>query len=685
MTGIILCLMGLLAWAGVLLDRRGFWRADQRLDSTVALPETPPKIVAIIPARNESPTIGLAVEALLQQSYPGSFRVIVVDDNSTDSTSDAALNGARKVKDGVERTTILKGNPLPPGWSGKLWAVHQGVAEALRQDPQADYVLLMDADIEFAPGTLRRLVSQAERKGLTLTSLMVRLRVRGFWERLLIPAFVFFFQKLYPFAQVNNPSHARAGAAGGCMLVRVSALKAIGGIASIRGALIDDCTLAARLKGKGPIFLGLATRTRSLRPYNSLGEIWSMVARTAYVQLERSPLFLAGTVVGMGLLYLVLPLGALIGLVTGAWLVAGLGVLGWLLMACLYYPTLKLYHRPFLWGLTLPLAAFLYTLMTLDSARRHYAGRGGEWKGRAYQGAGAEGASHETAAAEDLLDENGLARHVEALTKASGTSFYGAMRILPKDQRNGMYALYAFCRIIDDIADEPGEKAEKEAQLAFWRDQIGALYDPTRSPTHPVARALVQPCFRFGLIEDDFLAIIEGMEMDAGPSVRIKDLPALDYYCDRVACAVGRQSNRIFGLDETLVAPIAHHTGLALQLINILRDVAEDAVIDRLYLPEDRLRAHGLTDTRDLSALLTHPATRKVCQEIASRAAAEVAEAERQQKRANRRTIRPAVAMLTIYREYLNELNRRGFSDLTKPIRVSRWFKIRTALRFMFF
>ncbi|MBE1236685.1 presqualene diphosphate synthase HpnD [Phaeovibrio sulfidiphilus] len=684
--GVLVCLLSLSAWAGVLLDRRGFWKTDQRLESSTALPGEPPAVVAVVPARNEARTIGHTVEALLKQVYTGRFSVVVVDDNSTDGTAEAALKGAQRVPGGQERLEILKGDPLPEGWSGKLWAVNQGVNEALRIEPSAGYILLTDADIELADGTLARLVSQCERKNLVLASLMVRLRCRSFWERLLIPAFIFFFQKLYPFPQINNPAHRRAGAAGGCMMVRTPALRAIGGIESIHGALIDDCTLAARLKGKGPIFLGLATRSRSLRPYDSLGEIWSMVARTAYVQLERSPLMLLATVVGMVLLYLVFPVATIVGLVTGTWPVALLGALGWTLMTLLYAPTLRLYRRPFRSGFLLPVAAFLYTLMTIDSARRHYMGRGGEWKGRVYSDE--TGTTPNQAGPADPAATSGgwttekLAAHVEELTRASGTSFYGAMRVLPKPRRQGMYALYAFCRVIDDIADDPGSREEKEQKLAAWRDQIDAIYDPARAPTDPVALALSPVRLRFGLPKQDFLAVIEGMEMDAGPSVRIADMPSLEYYCDRVACAVGRLSNRIFGVDEALVDPIAKHTGLALQFVNILRDVAEDARINRLYLPASRLRAHGLTDTDTLGPeFLSHPATRKVCQELASRAAAEVAEAQRLQKKAPKGTIRPAVIMLTVYRRYLAALNARGFEDLEKPVHVSKLFKLYAALR----
>ncbi|GEO82137.1 presqualene diphosphate synthase HpnD [Pararhodospirillum oryzae] len=690
----ILAALSLLAWAFLLLTRRRFWRCDQRLDASTVLPTPAPGLVAVIPARDEAQTIAVTVHSLLNQSYPGPLHVVVVDDNSIDDTATAAREGAVGVSDGQHRLSVVAGQPLPPGWSGKLWAVHQGLAEAARVMPDARYVLLTDADIEHAPGNIARLIGKCEREGLVLASLMVKLRCRSFWEHLLIPAFIFFFQKLYPFPQVNDPDHSQAAAAGGCMLIRREALEAIGGVESVRGALIDDCALAARLKEKGPIWLGLAGRTRSLRVYEDLGDVWAMVARSAYVQLERSPWRLIGTVIGMALLYLVPPAVAVLGLARADLSAAALGLAGWVGMAALYRPTLRLYRRPALSGLALPAAAFLYTLMTVDSARRHYLGRGGEWKGRAYAGQGRQGASESVESpapepspdpqaqeAQALATERALIAHVTAITRASGTSFYGAMRILPRERREAMYALYAFCREVDDIADGPGTEADKRARLARWREEIDALFDPHREPTHPVARALDGPRWRHALRREDFLAIIAGMEMDAGDQVRIADIPGLEDYCDKVACAVGRLSNRIFGVEPRLIDDIAHHTGLALQLINILRDVAEDATLNRLYLPLSRLRAHGLTDTHDLKAVLAHPATRRVCAELAGKAAAELAEADRLHALCHRRTIRPAVIMKEVYRRYLRALLARGWDHLDQPVSVPGRVKLFIALR----
>lgn len=367
--------LSLAVWLGLLFMRGGFWRADQRLGNAGDL-ESWPSVAAVIPARDEAATIGATVSSLLDQDYAGDVRVIVVDDNSIDGTAGAA--------GGPDRLTVVSGAPLEPGWTGKLWAVSQGVA-AVPADCR--YLLLTDADIVHDSGNLKRLVYKAETEGRHLVSLMVKLRCESFWERWLIPAFVFFFQKLYPFPAVNDPTSKVAAAAGGCMLVRRDTLAEAGGIAAIRNELIDDCALGRLIKGRGPIWLGLATRTRSLRAYDGLTEIWDMVARTAYVQLDHSLSALAGTVLGMACLYLVPPLAVVVGGAVGDGPLMAGGVVTWLIMAAAYAPTLRLYGQSPLRGSALPLVAALYTLMTVSSAWRHWRGRGGAWKGR-YYGAG---------------------------------------------------------------------------------------------------------------------------------------------------------------------------------------------------------------------------------------------------------------------------------------------------------
>ncbi len=372
-------------WIGLLGFRGGFWRADQRLDHTPPDLDTWPGIVAVIPARNEAATIGHTVDSLLNQNYPGRVSVIAVDDNSDDGTFHAA--GAGKAPGSPERLRVIQGRPLPPGWSGKLWAVKQGLEAVMEADAEAPYVLLTDADIVHDPESLRRLAAKAETENLDLVSLMVLLRSESFWERLLIPAFVFFFQKLYPFPWVNDRSHPTAAAAGGCMLVRRAALEKIGGIEAIHDRLIDDCALASEIKRHGPIWLGLTARVKSLRRYETLSHIWRMVARTAYQQLGNSFPVLVGTVIGMAVLYLVPPLAgmALLGGDPGV-VVIGL-VTWWGLMQMACWPMLRLYGLPMGWGVLLPVSALLFTLMTVSSAIRHWQGRGGAWKGRHY-GAG---------------------------------------------------------------------------------------------------------------------------------------------------------------------------------------------------------------------------------------------------------------------------------------------------------
>ncbi len=381
--GLILALISLLFWVGILTLRGGFWRADQRLADPAPSLSQWPGVVCVIPARNEAPTIGGTVKSLLDQDYPGSVSVIVVDDNSGDGTAEAAKAA------GTERLTVVAGMPLADGWSGKLWAVKQGLDAAGEIDGEAPYVLLTDADITHDAESLRRLVAKAEGQGgdgsLDLVSLMVRLRCESRWERLLMPAFIFFFQKLYPFAWVNDPARAVAAAAGGCMLVRRSALRHAGGVEAIRGRLIDDCALAALIKSHGPIWLGLTAKVRSERAYGALSEIWDMVARTAFEQLGNSALALAGTVLAMGVAYLAPPLAA-VGLLGGGGAAAVAGVLTWWgLMGIAYRPTLTLYGLSRAWSLLLPVAALLFTMMTVSSAIRHWRGRGGAWKGRHYK------------------------------------------------------------------------------------------------------------------------------------------------------------------------------------------------------------------------------------------------------------------------------------------------------------
>lgn len=374
----IIALLSLAAWIFLALAWGGFWRADQRLPAVVQSSRSNwPGVVAVIPARNEAATIADVCQALKDQDYKGDLQIIVVDDNSDDGTAEQVS--------AVAGVLVLIGKPLEPGWSGKLWAQSQGIEVAAKDFPDSKYLLLTDADIAHDQQSVRRLVQRAESGGLDMVSEMVRLRTDSCWEKLLIPAFVFFFQKLYPFPRVNDPLDPMAAAAGGVMLLKTDALTKAGGLEMIKGAVIDDCTLAALIKNAGgKIWLGLSETNASLRSYESLGDIWSMVARTAYIQLKCAPLLLLGTLIGMVFLYLVPPLALILGMIFAKEALLLAGFLGWVLMAALYGPTLKLYGRSWVEGLGLPLAGALYSLMTVSSALRHWRGQGGAWKGRTY-------------------------------------------------------------------------------------------------------------------------------------------------------------------------------------------------------------------------------------------------------------------------------------------------------------
>ena len=272
--------------------------------------------------------------------------------------------------------------------------------------------------------------------------------------------------------------------------------------------------------------------------------------------------------------------------------------------------------------------------------------------------------------------------YVESVVRRSGSSFSAAMRRLPTDKRNAMFAVYAFCRHVDDVADEPGEEADKLARLAEWRGEIENLY--AGRPQHLIARALAAPVVRFGLDKQDFLAVIDGMEMDAGRSLRITDWDHLGLYCDRVACAVGRLSNRVFGIDDETGTRVARALGEALQLTNILRDVDEDARSDRLYLPQDMLRKHGITET-DADAVLAHRNLPEVCAEVAVIAQGRFDEAAALLATCDRRRMRPAIMMMEAYRRLFVGLSRRGWHDLDRPVKVSWTEKVWVMLRYGLF
>ena len=383
------------AWVYLLAGHGGFWRTDVRLPGRpgAAGPAPWPSVVAVVPARDEAAILPETLPTLLAQYYPGPFSVVLVDDASTDGTAAVAAavsSGAGSI------LRVVSGSLPPAGWAGKVWAMAQGVAVA----GECDYLLFTDADIALEPAVVAGLVRAAAADDRALVSQMALLRCETGWERWIVPAFVYFFAQLYPFRRVGRPRARTAAAAGGCMLVRRETLAAAGGLARIAGARIDDVALARLLK-RGPAqarcWLGFTTSVHSRRPYPELGGLWDMVARSAYTQLRYSPVLLAGTVAGLCWLYLLPPVAALGGLTAAVagghpagpavWWCAGAGLAGWALMTLSYLPVLRLYRLSPLRAPCLPVIALLYTAMTVDSARRHRRGGGGEWKGRAVQGA----------------------------------------------------------------------------------------------------------------------------------------------------------------------------------------------------------------------------------------------------------------------------------------------------------
>jgi hopene-associated glycosyltransferase HpnB len=374
---LVLGVLPLLVWVWLLTNRGGFWLARERDDRGESLRPPPgwPPVVAVVPARDEADVIAHSLGSLLAQDYPGPFKIILVDDQSGDGTAEVARETARRL-DAEDRLEVLSGAPRPAGWTGKLWAVKQGIERARSSEPV--YMWLTDADIAHTPDNLRRLTSRAQTRGLTLVTLMAKLHCATFAERLLVPAFVFFFDMLYPFGWVNDPKRGTAAAAGGCMLLRRDALERAGGIEAVRGEIIDDCAVGRLMKRQGPIWLGLTNRAVSLRPYQDIDEVRRMVSRSAYAQLDYSPWKLAGTVVGMLVIYLAPPILALS---WDGW-ARVLGLVAWALMVIAFAPMLRFYRQSWLWGLALPLIGVLYTLFTLDSAIQVWRGRGGMWKGR---------------------------------------------------------------------------------------------------------------------------------------------------------------------------------------------------------------------------------------------------------------------------------------------------------------
>jgi len=364
--------LSLLIWIYLLIGRGRFWQVSNAA-SGLKLTLTPaPRVAVVVPARNEADVVGQAVRSLLEQEYAGQLHIFVVDDHSSDETASVALRAAA---DKPDQLTVIPAAPLPAGWTGKMWALSQGVQHAARFAP--DYLLFTDADVVHAPDSIASLVARARRDALDLVSVMVRLRCSALAERALIPAFVFFFFMLYPPKWVGSSKHRTAGAAGGCVLVRAEALAGVGGIAAIQNELIDDCALARQMKRNGGVWMGATQDTYSIRGYDGFRGVGRMISRAAFFQLRHSGWLLMATVLGMALTFLVPPLLVCF----GGW-AALIGGAAWLLMSAAYWPMLRFYSRSLLWAPLLPLIAMFYTGATVHSAFQYWLGRGGEWKGR---------------------------------------------------------------------------------------------------------------------------------------------------------------------------------------------------------------------------------------------------------------------------------------------------------------
>lgn len=373
-----LAALALAIWVYLLLGRGGFWLTP-KYDDLQPQPaaQTWPAIVAVVPARNEADSIADSVTSILQQPYPGAMSMVLIDDQSSDGTAELARKAAANIG-ASDRLTVLAGRELPSGWTGKMWAVQQGLDLVASQPQRPEFVLLTDADIVYSGDVVMRLVARAQGKNLAMASIMAKLRCESFAERFLIPAFIFFFEMLYPFSWVARTDCATAAAAGGCILARWEALQNIGGIQSIRGSLIDDCALGAKLKAQGRVWLGLSHHVHSVRPSERISQVGRMISRSAFAQLHYSVTILIGVMAAMALVFLI-PV---------ALTFCGHGInrvfagLSWLLMALAFQPTLRYYEQSPFWGLALPAIASAYMVFTINSAYQHFRGRGGLWKGR---------------------------------------------------------------------------------------------------------------------------------------------------------------------------------------------------------------------------------------------------------------------------------------------------------------
>lgn len=381
---LILTGLSLIIWLYLTVFHHGFWRRREFLPERVTSDRKRPSIISLTPARNEAALIETSMSSVLSQSYEGDFQSILIDDSSHDDTANIASSTAENLQR-ANQLEVIQAPDLPKGWSGKLWALQTGLDHVKTSKIAPDYYWLSDADISHDSKTLARLVQHAEAKGIALTSLMVRLNCNSFWENRIIPAFIYYFQMLYPFSSVNNPKQSQAGAAGGCVLIKREALEAIGGFHAIKGKLIDDCELGKAVKSEGyKIWLGHGVDSQSIRGSSGLKDLWKMVTRTAFVQLNYSYIYLFFAIAGMFIMYAVPVIALIYGLLTSKLLLAVLGASAWGLMALTYWPTLQAYNRSKLESFLMPITAHLFMGMTLQAAWLHLIGSHSGWHDRVY-------------------------------------------------------------------------------------------------------------------------------------------------------------------------------------------------------------------------------------------------------------------------------------------------------------
>jgi len=564
-TSLAISLVSLGIWIYLFGFRGMFWLFRERdgREEPAFMAKVWPSVTAIVPARDEADVIERSVGSLAGQDYPGDFRIIVVDDQSNDETAE------RVRKFAGERLVLVEGAARPPGWTGKLWALSQGIARA-DQIGSPDYIWFTDADIVHAKDNLRQLVARAQSGDLTLASLMAKLRCESLAERFLIPAFVFFFAMLFPFSWVNSRERAPAAGAGGCMLIKRDALERAGGLESVRHEIIDDCALAGRLKAQGPIWIGLTERAISIRAYETLRAIRSMVARSAYAQLNYSPALLGLTMFAMALSYGAPPLLVVFG--TGYARLAA--AFAWIGMIVAFQPMLRFYGRNPAWGAALPVIAAFYAAFTLDSAIQFGCGRGGMWKGR--------------------VQAITPMRSVADLSSGKGSrdENFPVAFLVRRRHRGIILAFYLFVRAADDIADHPNASADEKLRLLekMRRSLIG------ESDTAPVGVALRGQLAARGLSTQHALDLLEAFRRDV-TKLRYRDWDDLMDYCSVSAMPVGRFVLDVHG-ESRAIWPTSDALCAALQVINHLQDCGADyRNLDRVYIPLDVFAAEGITPT----------------------------------------------------------------------------------------